>query len=193
MNSSKCPCRAAYLENKFPGKDKTLYDVNEIDTLFECGPDCTCSEDCCNRFTQGLQIKAEVFRTRWKGWAVRALEDIPQGTFVMEYVGEVLPTDLCGNRDFSYLFTISDDVLIDPMFKGNVARFMNHSCTANLHGIRSESNSSAQRETRITFFANQHILKNQELTINYGYEQTRTPGMCLPCRCYSPACRQILV
>jgi len=28
-----------------------------------------------------------------QGWAIRAAEPIPQGTFVCEYVGEVLKTD----------------------------------------------------------------------------------------------------
>ena len=56
----------------------------------------------------------------------------------MEYVGEVLPKDACESRDFTYLFTINENGnVIDPKFKGNCARFMNHSCTPNLTGIKS--------------------------------------------------------
>ena len=39
------------------------------------------------------QVRIQVFKTRYKGWAVRALERVPSGTFVCEYVGEAIFTN----------------------------------------------------------------------------------------------------
>jgi histone-lysine N-methyltransferase SETD2 len=59
--------------------------------MIECGSRCPCGEYCNNkRFQRGVYAQVEVFKTDKKGWGLRALTDIPQGTFVMEYCGEVI-------------------------------------------------------------------------------------------------------
>ncbi len=40
--------------------------------------------------SKGLRLPLEVFKTEAKGWGVRCREKIPRGTFICEYVGEVL-------------------------------------------------------------------------------------------------------
>uniref|UniRef100_A0A8C9EYZ9 Pre-SET domain-containing protein n=1 Tax=Pavo cristatus TaxID=9049 RepID=A0A8C9EYZ9_PAVCR len=53
--------------------------------LFECNAMCRCGDGCQNRVVQrGLQVRLEVFKTAKKGWGVRALEAIAEGTFVCE-------------------------------------------------------------------------------------------------------------
>lgn len=46
---------------------------------------------CGNRLVQqGITVNLQVFMTPEKGWGLRTLEDIPKGTFVCEYVGEIV-------------------------------------------------------------------------------------------------------
>lgn len=75
-----------------------------------------------------------------KGWGLSAGEFIPKGSFVMQYIGEVfnLNSEVGRERCIEYqsstctymMKTIGNDV-IDPTNKGNLARFMNHSCDPN--------------------------------------------------------------
>ncbi|KAH7420482.1 hypothetical protein KP509_13G009600 [Ceratopteris richardii] len=65
--------------------------VRQKDFIFECGSHCSCSSGCRNRTPErGPKFRLEVFKTVNKGWGVRALEMIPAGSFVCEYVGEVI-------------------------------------------------------------------------------------------------------
>ena len=59
--------------------------------VYECNKRCKCGPDCFNRVVQnGRKHKVCIFRTKnCRGWGVRALQRIPKGCFVMEYVGEV--------------------------------------------------------------------------------------------------------
>lgn len=89
----------------------------------------------------------QVFLTHGgKGWGVRALEDIPKGAFVCEYVGEILTnTELherneqsSGTERHTYPVLLDADwgsegilndeeaLCLDATFYGNVARFINH-------------------------------------------------------------------
>jgi [histone H3]-N6,N6-dimethyl-lysine9 N-methyltransferase len=58
--------------------------------IFECNITCKCAKTCLNRVVQEpLKTSLQVFLTKKKGWGVRTLADIPKGTFVCLYVGEV--------------------------------------------------------------------------------------------------------
>jgi len=192
-----CECRQRYMDKKFLFDNNCALpdvNVNEVEFMYECHEGCSCSSKCGNRVTTKLKHKLEVYRTRFKGWALRTLEDIEQGSFVLEYIGKVFDPRSAGEHDYCYLFKAGEDLEIDPKQKGNAARFMNHSCTPNLRGIQSIQTKRDERHGyhRIVFFANQNIPKNQELTICYGYPKQREPNVCLPCRCYSPGCHQTL-
>jgi hypothetical protein len=65
--------------------------------LFFCLPfSCACAkapQRCANRVVQfPISVKMELFWSgvERKGWCVRALQDIPPGTFVCSYAGELL-------------------------------------------------------------------------------------------------------
>lgn len=60
--------------------------------IFECGWRCGCNpKKCNNRLVQkGIRVPLQVFKTEWKGWGLRSPKFIPAGTFVAEYVGELL-------------------------------------------------------------------------------------------------------
>lgn len=52
-----------------------------------------------------------MFRTEGKGWGVRTLKDIPRGTFVCEYIGEIISDSEADKReDDSYLFDLDNKV-----------------------------------------------------------------------------------
>ena len=71
--------------------------------IYECNSACRCPPTCRNRVVQrGISKRIEVFKTKYKGWAVRALEKIPAGAFVVEYLGEVIPTDEAERRGVEY-------------------------------------------------------------------------------------------
>lgn len=79
-----------------------------------------------------------------KGWGLRALEDLPKGAFVCEYVGEILTMKELHNRYNHSVNSTSYPVLLDAIWGsektlkgettlcldgtnyGNVARFINH-------------------------------------------------------------------
>ena len=57
--------------------------------------------------TRGVTLPLEVFMTRTKGWGVRCAADIPTGTFVCSYVGELVHEAAVGELDDDhYLFSL---------------------------------------------------------------------------------------
>ncbi|KAL6661430.1 hypothetical protein ACP70R_000814 [Stipagrostis hirtigluma subsp. patula] len=82
--------------------------VNDKPLIFECGPSCTCPPSCYNRVSQHhMKLPLEVFRTTQTGWGVRSLRSITSGSFICEYVGELLHRkDADERRNRNYLFDI---------------------------------------------------------------------------------------
>lgn len=93
---TKCSCwqqtldGAKYYKFKNMGYEfKRLYE--RVDTgIFECNINCKCSKTCLNRVVQlPVSARLQVFRTKNKGWGLRTLVDIPRGSFVCNYIGEI--------------------------------------------------------------------------------------------------------
>lgn len=79
--------------------------------VYECGPTCRCAAagKCINRVSQnGLRYELEVFKTKGKGWGVRSSYFIQQGTFVCEYIGEIIHETDAEKRvsDDEYMFDL---------------------------------------------------------------------------------------
>ncbi|KAF8027345.1 hypothetical protein BT93_E0291 [Corymbia citriodora subsp. variegata] len=77
--------------------------------VYECGPSCKCPSSCHNRVTQrGLKFQLEIFKTELRGWGVRSLNSIPSGSFICEYIGELLEDKEAEERtgNDEYLFDI---------------------------------------------------------------------------------------
>ncbi|EEC11008.1 histone-lysine N-methyltransferase, bat/ehmt, putative [Ixodes scapularis] len=107
------------------GEGRLVPEFNMLDPpmLFECSRACLCWSNCYNRVVQnGITCVSQfgipglpsartflLFRTRGKGWGVRTLQDIPRGTFVCEYIGEILSDSEADKReDDSYLFDLEN-------------------------------------------------------------------------------------
>ncbi len=136
--------------------------------------------------------KQEVIKTSdGRGCGLWALEDIKAGQFVNEYVGELIDDEECKRRikwandndinDF-YLMTIEKDRVIDAGPKGNLARFMNHSCEPNCETQRWLVNG----DVRIGLFAVKNIPARTELTFNYNLDCLSNEKAV--CRCGSQNC-----
>ncbi|KAH0460390.1 hypothetical protein IEQ34_011053 [Dendrobium chrysotoxum] len=76
--------------------------------IYECGPSCKCPLSCYNRVGQhGIRMPLEVFKTRGRGWGVRSLKSISSGSFICEYIGELLQDGEAEQRtNDEYLFDI---------------------------------------------------------------------------------------
>jgi len=92
LNPSKCSCMS-----KTKGIPYDRYGRlrrGDFSAIFECNELCSCHVRCCrNRVVgKGITLKLELFRcpTKIKGWGVRCKEDIKAGTFVVDYLGEIL-------------------------------------------------------------------------------------------------------
>ena len=107
--------------------------------------------------------------------------DIPAGTRVIEYVGEIISKqeslERC-ERSNEYIFAIDEERDLDGNVEWNPARFLNHSC---------EPNCEAQFvEGRIWVVAIRDVGAGEELTFNYSYDLEDYREH--PCRCGAKTC-----
>ncbi|XP_034752396.1 histone-lysine N-methyltransferase EHMT1 isoform X2 [Etheostoma cragini] len=163
--------------------------------IFECNHACSCWRTCKNRVVQnGLRTRLQLFRTRKKGWGVRAVQDIPQGTFVCEYVGEIISEAEAEMRqNDTYLFSLDDKprdlYCIDARFYGNISRFLNHMCEPNLFACRVFTTHQDLRFPHIAFFASENITAGEELGFNYGDDFWEVKSKLFSCECGSSKCK----
>ena len=76
-----------------------------------------------------------------KGQGLFTTEPLERGTFVLEYVGEVMPLDAFKERvETTYLgrthyhcINLDGGLVVDGGLMGGEARFINHSCDPNCH------------------------------------------------------------
>ncbi|XP_020102452.1 histone-lysine N-methyltransferase, H3 lysine-9 specific SUVH6-like [Ananas comosus] len=88
--------------------------------IYECGPNCKCPPSCHNRVSQhGIKIQLEIFKTLSRGWGVRSLSSIPSGSFICEYVGELLQDKEAEQRsNDDYLFDIGHNYDDQSLWEG---------------------------------------------------------------------------
>ena len=66
---------------------------------------------CHNRVLQhGITVRLQAFRVYGMGWGIRALQNIPKGSFICEYVGEIISDSEAETREDSYLFDLESRV-----------------------------------------------------------------------------------
>ncbi|XP_047095339.1 histone-lysine N-methyltransferase, H3 lysine-9 specific SUVH1-like [Lolium rigidum] len=187
--------------------------------IYECGEACHCTLNCRNRVTQKEnRYHFEVFRTTNRGWGLRCWDPIRAGAFICEYTGDVVdglnnlddyifqtacPGDKtlkwnCGSELLGEESTyVSADefeplpIKISAKRRGNVSRFMNHSCSPNVFWQPVQYDHGDDKHPHIMFFALNHIPPMTELTYDYGVvgaEPTRRTRNCL---CGSSSCRGV--
>ena len=86
----KCECAKANDGSFAYNRRREL--LRQRDVIYECNYRCKCHQNRCkNRVVgRGMTVPLEVFKTKQCGWGVKTLVDIPAGTFVCEYMGELI-------------------------------------------------------------------------------------------------------
>ena len=109
------------------GRLKEDFDYNEPPMIFECNQLCKCNVITChNRVLQhGITARLQVFRAYGMGWGVRAAQEIPKGSFVCEYVGEIISDSEAETREDSYLFDLESRVSIFNSCQSVFSRYYN--------------------------------------------------------------------
>ncbi|XP_039076721.1 histone-lysine N-methyltransferase EHMT1 isoform X7 [Hyaena hyaena] len=196
-SSSNCMCGQLSMRCWYDKDGRLLPEFNmaEPPLIFECNHACSCWRSCRNRVVQnGLRARLQLYRTQNMGWGVRSLQDIPLGTFVCEYVGELISDSEADVREEdSYLFDLDNKdgevYCIDARFYGNVSRFINHHCEPNLVPVRVFMSHQDLRFPRIAFFSTRLIEAGEQLGFDYGERFWDIKGKLFSCRCGSPKCR----
>lgn len=178
----------------------------KVDVIFECFELCGCQGICLNRLVQfgprkQLEIKDSLTVPQQLGLFTKAA--IPKGGFICEYAGEILTppeaerrnqfNDSRGSKNYVLCLNelssdrkIQTQTFIDPQAKGNIGRYMNHSCDPNCLTV---SVHIGGPPPRIGIFAQRDISSGEELFFDYGGgSQYQTTGS-IPCLCRSENCR----
>ncbi|XP_051492405.1 histone-lysine N-methyltransferase EHMT1 isoform X3 [Apus apus] len=196
-SSSNCMCGQLSMRCWYDKDGRLLPEFNmaEPPLIFECNHACSCWRTCRNRVVQnGLRTRLQLYRTQKMGWGVRTMQDIPLGTFVCEYVGELISDSEADVReDDSYLFDLDNKegeaYCIDARFYGNISRFINHLCEPNLIPVRVFMSHQDLRFPRIAFFSTRHIEAGEEIGFDYGDRFWDIKGKFFSCQCGSPKCK----
>uniref|UniRef100_A0A7N0T9G4 Histone-lysine N-methyltransferase SUVR5 n=1 Tax=Kalanchoe fedtschenkoi TaxID=63787 RepID=A0A7N0T9G4_KALFE len=194
------------IHGRFAYDDQRCIVLEEGYLVYECNHMCSCGKTCPNRVLQnGVQVKLEVFKTKEKGWAVRAGQPIRRGTFICEYVGEVLnereATKRLSSYDVegcSYMYKIDpqandigringgqESFVIDATKYGNVSRFVNHSLSPNLMNHQVLVEDMDCQLAHIGFYAGRDIRMGEDLTYDFRYGSLMGEG----CGCRASMCR----
>ncbi|CAF3646322.1 unnamed protein product [Rotaria sp. Silwood1] len=185
--------------------------------VYECNSKCSCHrEHCSNRLVQqGLFVHLQLFKDKLKGWGLRALHDLPRGTFICEYIGELLTSDQGHERaqsiDDKYQTSldlvkqvryeinnedgddgdIDDDddepYVIDGSLFSNLGKYFNHSCEPNMFIQNVFIESHDLHFPNLALFTRTHVKAGQELTWHYNCELL--PDREVKCFCGSKNCR----
>ena len=192
--------------------DRSLESPRELPLITECNSRCSCPNTCSNRVAKkGIRFRLELFKHVQKGMCLRTLEMIKKLSFICEYAGEVLSYEeaetRAGNQtenDMNYIFVLREHfssgelvTYIDPCKRGNIGRFLNHSCEPNsfIVPIRVEN-----MVPKLCVFAIRDIQPGEEITYNYGSsssvdnrEGSRSNASSrTACHCMSEKCTGVL-
>ena len=142
--------------------------------------------------------KIQARKSSIHGNGVFAVAAIKKGERVIEYKGKrrthaEVDADDAGDVEtgHTFLFTLNDDYVIDANYKGNDARWINHSCDPNCEATWLEDGGK-KRKDKIFIEATRDIAEGEELTYNYGIvlaeAHTAKLKKLWACRCGSPHC-----
>ncbi|KAH8387153.1 hypothetical protein KR093_005040 [Drosophila rubida] len=184
----QCDCEDAQLDHQCCGNGC----INRL-LMIECGPLCSNGQRCTNKRFQLHQCwPCRVFRTEKKGCGITAEISIAPGVFIMEYVGEVIDSEeferrqhlysLDRNRHY-YFMALRGEAIIDATAKGNISRYINHSCDPNAETQKWTVNG----ELRIGFFSVKRIEAGEEITFDYQYQRYGRDAQ--RCYCEASNCR----
>ncbi|CAF1484599.1 unnamed protein product, partial [Rotaria magnacalcarata] len=134
----------------------------------------------------------DVFDTSKYGQGLRAMAPIAKGTFLCEYVGEIITEErfhermanLYSKDEHHYTMKLTQNLVIDAYRMGSIARFANHSCSPNCEFQKW----TVDGLQRMCMFSLRPIKAGEELTYDYNFECFNLQAQ-QPCYCESLKCR----
>jgi hypothetical protein len=153
------------------------------------------SKSCGNRRLQQRDyVQVKVFKEGDMGWGLRTVQAVSKGQLVIEYVGEIIDDDEMQKRlltqteltpqdkDF-YIMELDTGLYVDGKKKGNLSRFINHSCDPNCELQRW----NVKGRLRIAIVAIKDIGEDESLSYDYQFD-TQEENV-FKCYCGSSKCR----
>src|SRR4029077_13590719 len=140
-----------------------------------------------------LPPRIEVRDSALHGKGVFAMQRIPKGTRVMEYLGERVSHREADRRydvkdendNHTFLFIVDSRTVIDAGVDGNEARFVNHACEPNCESVI--------EDRRVFIDALRTIEPGEELSYDYQIQRAADDppqiDEVFPCRCGFTGCR----
>lgn len=113
-----------------------------------------------SKYTTG-NFKLRVKRS-YAGNGLFAMEDIPKGACIIEYVGKPVSAEDKNDNAKRYLFWTGRNKMIDGNVPENTARYINHSCKPNCEADGPSG--------KVFIMALRRIKAGEELTYDYGDE-----------------------
>src|ERR671937_1987643 len=126
-----------------------------------------------------MKIQVRVGPSRIAGQGLFAAQDMPQGTRIIQYVGEKISSRERARRLAAgnvYIFHLTYRYAIDGQTLDNTARYINHSCAPNCEVEKTSDT--------IWIVALRDIQAGEELSYNYGYDARNYQEN--PCHCGAP-------
>lgn len=135
----------------------------------------------------------EVRKSKIQGYGSFAKVDIPKGTQIIQYLGEIISdkeankryNDAAMKRHHTFLFSLGKNKVIDGAVGGNESIYMNHSCEPNCEPV--------QYGMEIYVETIRDIKKGEEIVYDYRYERqpehTKEDEELYKCLCGTPSCR----
>ena len=109
------------------------------------------------------------------GKGIFALEVIPKGKRIIEYVGRNIPLEQQESVTGRYLFWTGRKKMIDGNIRENIARFINHSCRPNCEAKGPSG--------KVFIYATRKIKVGEELGYDYGDEYFADYIQPIGCKC----------
>ena len=130
-------------------------------------------------------------------YGIMAMEDIVANRFIMCYLGEYIDDKTADIRESiyqkqgygDYFFRIKHNIIVDGTKQGNLARFINHSCSPNCYTRIIHTDDD---KDKIVIFSKRFIKKGEELTYDYKFEIELDISKKIICKCGSQFCRQTI-
>uniref|UniRef100_F6VYY7 [histone H3]-lysine(4) N-methyltransferase n=3 Tax=Ciona intestinalis TaxID=7719 RepID=F6VYY7_CIOIN len=145
------------------------------------------------RMKQEWRSNVYLARSRIQGLGLFASRDIEPGTMVIEYIGDIIRSEVAEKREKNYeaanrgvyMFRLDSDYIVDATVTGGPARYINHSCNPNC--VAEVVN--FEKEKKIMIISNRHILSGEELNYDYKFD-FEDEGNKIPCLCGAINCRK---
>ncbi|XP_056329618.1 histone-lysine N-methyltransferase 2C isoform X7 [Danio aesculapii] len=145
------------------------------------------------RLTSDWKSNVYLAHSRIQGLGLFAARAIEKQTMVIEYMGDILRTEVAMRRELlykaknrpAYMFCIDSERVIDATNSGSPARYINHSCLPNCVA----EVVTFERGYKIIISAACRIERGEELCYDYKLTPVNDQSK-IPCHCGAAKCRK---